>query len=168
MGVLYIRGEIQNEHTLLMGRVTWYITCQSFLLTVYAISYSNSRMPNWFSNIVLPFLAIIITILAQYMINGATTTIEMWGKLRVSLIQEYSKLDSILIPRWRSSQASKKDHIHRRASWFPNLIPLIFFLTWVVIAYFSWHDPWVPIPELTKDCWIHVCPSQKSISSSGA
>ena len=28
----YFRGEIKHEHALLAGRVTWYITCQSFFV----------------------------------------------------------------------------------------------------------------------------------------
>jgi hypothetical protein len=28
----YIRSESKHEHSLFTGRVTWYITCQSFLL----------------------------------------------------------------------------------------------------------------------------------------
>lgn len=141
----YFRGEIQHEHSLLMGRVTWYITCQSFLLTVYAITYSNSKQPNWFSNLLLPFLAIIVSFLSYYMIQGATKTIDMWGKLRVDLVKKNSGLNPIVIPRWRSD-APKDDPIHLRALWFPQFISAIFIIIWVLIAYLSWKFPWLKPP----------------------
>jgi hypothetical protein len=121
----YFRSETQHEHTLLLGRVSWYITCQSFLITVYAISFSNSRHPNWFSNIVLPGLAIIVSVLAFFMIEGATVTINMWGRMRNDLVQVTPKLDSVIIPRWRS-HAKFSDPIHVRALWFPRLITIVF------------------------------------------
>lgn len=144
----YFRGEIQHEHTLLLGRVSWYITCQSFLITVYAITYSNSRQPNWFSNLVLPALAIIVSVLAYFMIEGATKTINMWGKLRNELIavsaaaQPGSGLDSVIIERWRSG-ANHNDPIHARALWFPRFITIVFIAFWVSISIVSWKCPWL-------------------------
>jgi hypothetical protein len=138
----YFPSKIQHEHSLLMGRVTWYITCQSFLLTVYAITYSNSQGLNWFSNLLLPILAIIVSFLSYFMIQGATKTIDMWGKLRLKLVIENSKLDPVLIPRWRSN-APKDDPIHLRALWFPQFISILFVVIWVLIAYFSWRFPWL-------------------------
>lgn len=146
----YFRGEIQHEYNLLMGRVTWYITCQSFLLTVYAISYSNSKQPNWFSNGLLPCLAIIVSILAYFMIEGATRTIDMWRKLCIGLIKKSAEVDPsaglnpIIIPRWRSD--AKNDFIHLRALWFPQFITVIFVITWILIAYFSCKVPWLKPP----------------------
>jgi hypothetical protein len=138
----YFRSEIQHEHTLLLGRVSWYITCQSFLITVYAISFSNSRHPNWFSNITLPALAIIVSVLAFFMIEGATVTINMWGKMRNDLVQETPNLDSVIIPRWRS-QARYNDPIHVRALWFPRLITIVFIFFWIVISIASWKHSWL-------------------------
>jgi uncharacterized membrane protein YhdT len=141
----YFREEIQHEHTLLMGRVTWYITCQSFLLTVYGITYSNSRGPNWFSNILLPILGISVTFLALNMIQGATLTIKMWSEMRVDLINNYPELDPVLITRWRSNSNGQnhKDAIHVKALWFPRFIPMIFLITWILISYLSWQNPWL-------------------------
>jgi hypothetical protein len=104
----YIRAETKHEHSLLISRVTWYITCQSFLLTVYAVSYCNSRTPNWFSNVLLPLLAIAITVPAYYMIRGATETIKQWSELRVAWLQKYFKLCPIFIERWYSDQKWSK------------------------------------------------------------
>jgi hypothetical protein len=134
-----------------MGRVTWYITCQSFLLTIYALTYSNNRGPNWFSNGLLPLLAIIISSLAYFMIQGATRTINMWGKLRQQLVIESSRsnpeqgLNPLLIERWRLHD--RRDWIHIRALWFPQFITGVFILTWIVIAYWSCQVPWIsPTP----------------------
>jgi hypothetical protein len=146
----YVRGETKHEHSLLTGRVTWYITCQSFLLTVYAVSYCNSKAPNWFSNLLLPFLAIAITVLASYMIQGATTTIEMWSKLRFALLQKHPELSPILISRWHLPTLkgpvclrTSKDFIHLKALWFPRFIPFLFTIAWIAIAFFSWKYPWI-------------------------
>jgi hypothetical protein len=138
----YVRSESKHEHSLLTGRVTWYITCQSFLLTAYAVSYANNKGPNWFSNLLLPFLAIVITIPAFSMIYGATATIEMWSELRVELLKKHDELTAILISRWHPNRLSK-DSIHFRALWFPKFIPFLFATVWLVIAFFSYQSPWV-------------------------
>jgi hypothetical protein len=143
----YFRSEIQHEHSLLMGRVAWYITCQSFLITVYAVSFGAVKRFNWFSNILLPTLAITISILAYFMIQGATTTINMWGELRRDLINFSTSsrpgtgLDPILIQRWRSDFG--RDAIHQRALWFPQFITIIFMVFWIVVSLLSWRSPWI-------------------------
>lgn len=143
----YVRGEIQHEHTLLLGRVSWYITCQSFLITVYAVTYSNSRQPNWFSNFVLPLLAVIVSILAYFMIEGATKTINMWGTMRTKLVSVSAPspghgLDPVIIPRWRSD-AKTRDFIHERALWFPRFIPIVFSAFWILVSIASSKFPWL-------------------------
>ena len=139
----YIRGEVKHEHNLLSARVAWYITCQSFLLTVYDLSYTNSRGPNWFSNLLLPCLAISVSILAYYMIAGATQTIGMWASLREALISAHPRLDPILIERWRSTKRHRDDKIHIRAMWFPRVITGLFIFTWFLIGLVSWLKPWI-------------------------
>lgn len=143
----YVRSEIQHEHSLLLGRVAWFITCQSFLITVYAVSFSAVKRFNWFSNILLPTLAITISFLAFFMIHGATTTINMWGELRKDLIrfsassQPGTGLDPILIQRWRSDFG--RDAIHERALWFPQFITIVFMVFWIVVSLLSWRSPWI-------------------------
>jgi hypothetical protein len=138
----YFRSEIKHEHALLTGRVTWYITCQSFLLTVYAISYSNCRGYNWFSNIFLPTFSILLTFLALNMIQGAILTIRMWNEMRKHLIKKNRMLNSIIITRWRYP-ARAYDAIHHRSLWFPRLVPMLFMVAWIVIAIFSSTHPWL-------------------------
>lgn len=126
----FFRAETRHEHALLLGRVSWYMTCQSFLITVYAVTYSNAKHPNWFSNFALPALAIIVSILAYYMIDGATQTINMWGDLRNHLLSASTSisgqgLDPVMISRWRTG-GSKRDIIHRQSLWFPQFIALVF------------------------------------------
>jgi hypothetical protein len=143
----YFRGEIKHEHALLMGRVTWYITCQSFLLTVYAISYSNCRGHNWFSNLFLPLFSILVTFLALNMITGATLTIRMWSEMRKHLIIANPSLNSVIITRWRHP-AIRNDAIHDRSLWFPRFIPILFMVAWILIAVLSWASPWLlPLPK---------------------
>ena len=143
----YFLGEIKHEHALLTARVTWYITCQSFLLTVYAISYANCRGWNWFSNIFLPLFSIAITFLALNMILGATLTIHMWSDMRAHLIRANPRLNSVIITRWRS-QVMHNDPIHVKSLWFPKFIPMLFFAAWILIAILSWQYPWLsPLPK---------------------
>lgn len=133
----YIRGEIQHEHNLLKGRVTWYITCQSFLITAYVLSYKEKISPIWFSNLLLPILALIITILAYSMIRGTLTTIEMWGKLQYNSIAVYSKLNSLMIEPWHL----ENDPISRNSLMFPRVIPLIFGIFWTIVLVSPWINP---------------------------
>ena len=143
----YFRDEIKHEYTLLTGRVTWYITCQSFLLTVYAISYANSGGRNWFSNFFLPPFSITVTLLALNMINGATITILMWSDMRRHLITANPRLNSVIITRWRRPE-NNDDAIHLRSLWFPKLIPTLFIVAWALIAILSWFYPWLkPLPK---------------------
>ena len=135
----YIRGEIKHEYDLLKGRVTWYITCQSFLITAYVLSCNESKSPNWFSNYLLPLLAFCITILAISMIQDTITTIKMWIELRDSLIANKSFLKHLIIKRWHS----KSDPLAQSALMFPHLIPIIFGIFWLVIFVCSWSTPWI-------------------------
>ena len=145
----YFRGEVKHEHALLTGRVTWYITCQSFLLTVYAISYANSGGHNWFSNFFLPLFSITVTFLALNMINGATLTIHMWNEMMKHLITEHPGLNLVIITRWRQSENNNKyDAIHARSLWFPMQIPKLFMVAWILIALISWKHHWLlPLPK---------------------
>ena len=148
----YFRGEIKHEYALLTSRLTWYITCQSFLLTTYAISYSNCRGYNWFSHIFLPLFAISVTLLALNMIQGATLTIRMWSEMRKHLIMKNPTLNSVIITRWRHPSKHKYDAIHIRSLWFPRFIPMLFMVAWILIFILSWWKrpcllPLLPLPR---------------------
>jgi hypothetical protein len=142
----YFRSEIQYEHQMLMGRVTWFITCQSFLVAAYTVSYTRLGQPNWFSNRALPVLAVMISFLAYFMIEGAANTIDQWNGLRRSLVNVAAGsahgMDSILIRRWRSG-SHRWDFVHMSALWFPRLIPFVFMVFWLVISIQSQMRPWI-------------------------
>jgi len=76
------------------------------------------------------------------MIEGATKTINMWGRMRNDLIQAASGLDPVIIPRWRSD-VKYGDPIHVRALWFSRFITIVFIFFWVVISIASWMFPWL-------------------------
>lgn len=128
-----IRKETHQEHALLMGRVTWYITCQSFLLTIYAITSTRAGKWNAFSNQLLPGLAIVLSILAVLMIHGSTSTIASWGQLRRQLLLAQPALSGLMIRRWHHN-AKGRDWIHASSLLFPQLIPLLFIAIWLIIA----------------------------------
>jgi hypothetical protein len=128
-----IRKETHQEHALLMGRVSWYITCQSFLLTIYAITSTHTGKWNAFSNQLLPGLAIVLSILAVLMIHGSTATIASWRHLRRQLLLAQPGLSGLLIRRWHHN-ASGKDWIHDSSLLFPQLIPMLFVAIWLLIA----------------------------------
>ena len=144
----YYRSEAQYEHGVLTGRVTWLITCQSFLVAAYTVSYTRLGQPNWFSNQALPLLAFVLSLLAFFMIKGATDTIDMWWELRRDLVAVAALsppgLDPILIRRWRSGK-HHDDFIHTSSLLFPRLIPFVFMIFWVVVARLSYLLPWISV-----------------------
>lgn len=144
----YFRSEVQYEHGVLTGRVTWLITCQSFLVAAYTVSYTRLGQPNWFSNQALPLLAFLLSLLAFFMIEGAVRTINMWWTLRRDLVAVAALsppgLDPILIPRWRSLK-HQKDFIHTSSLLFPRLIPFLFMVFWIVVARRSYLLPWISV-----------------------
>jgi hypothetical protein len=89
---------------MLMGRVTLFLTCQSFLVAAYAVSCTRLGQPNWFSNRALPVLAVMISFLAYFMIEGAANAMDQWNGLRRSLVGSFAQewlvvatLDSVCV-----------------------------------------------------------------------
>ncbi len=132
----FLRKEIQHEHSLLSGRVSWLITSQSFLLTIFAVMTEKNQTWTWFPNLLLPILAILIALMAMAMIFAATSTIASWAEQRKQLMASYPMLDPLLIRRWRSG-LTDIDWLHERSIWFPQLMPVLFILVWLAILFFS-------------------------------
>ncbi|MEB3317399.1 MAG: hypothetical protein VKO39_04590 [Cyanobacteriota bacterium] len=139
----FIRKETHQEHVLLMGRVTWYITCQSFLLTIYAVTSLHSCEWNAFSNLRLPSLAILLSVLAMLMILVTTSSIKSWGNQRDQIVKAYPQFSPLLLERWRHHRQSK-DWIHSVSLLFPKLIPVLFITAWLIIAFFP-QALWLPV-----------------------
>jgi hypothetical protein len=117
-------------------------------VAAYTVSYTRLGQPNWFSNQALPLLAFVLSLLAYFMIEGATKTINMWWVLRRDLVAVAALsppgLDPILIRRWRSD-SHHDDFIHTSSLLFPRLIPFVFMIFWVVVSLLSDLLPWISV-----------------------
>lgn len=145
-----IRSEIQAEHTLVSHRLTWYVTSQSFLMTAYAVSWNHEHELRVFFKYVIPSVGVLLSILVWIGVHYALVVQrdvidlqkEVLARMRNSLqdskdesekerIQEYTKITGEGRPTKMKS--------HKRATLPPRLIPVLFFLTWILALGFSWN-----------------------------
>lgn len=81
-----LREDIQAENTLIASRVTWYVTSQAFLLTAYATSWNPNFGWPLFFHCVLPFAAIVLSIVIFTSIYAATWAQDVYLREQVSLV----------------------------------------------------------------------------------
>jgi len=124
----FYRDEIKQEFNLIAHRLTWYVTCQSFLLTAFAISKGNLPGGRWFPAYLLPTIAIALSILSFFPIKFAAQAIEKWLLKQTSLLDDRSF--GLL-----EYQIERPGHIHWVSMWFPQLLPFVFSGAWVWILY---------------------------------
>lgn len=82
----YYRTE--HEHSLLGQRVSWYMTCQSFLIIAFASGLGNSNV--YFRlgiALILPTLGIITSILIKPSINEAIAIVHQWAAKEHEVLQ---------------------------------------------------------------------------------
>ncbi len=102
----YFKRWRQNEYDLLNQRVTSFITCQSFLLTAYAVSYVNSPgANNWFSRILLPALGIMLSVVIVFPIRYSILTVDSW------MIKHWDAVDGL----WREIETRPNPEAYRPA-----------------------------------------------------
>lgn len=85
----YYRAETRHEYSLLGQRVSWYVTCQSFLIIAFSSGMSN---PNVYFRLgvalILPILGIVTSVLIKPSIHGAITIINKWGAKEYEVLQD--------------------------------------------------------------------------------
>ena len=81
-----LREDIQAEHNLIAGRVNWYVTSQSFLLTAYATSWNFNFGWRMFFHSVLPLAAIVLSVVILASIYAATWAQDVYLREQEKLV----------------------------------------------------------------------------------
>jgi hypothetical protein len=126
----FCREEIRHEFALLSVRMTWYVTCQSFLITAFAIFTANNFLKSfpWF-NLCIAVLGIVTSYLTLSPIKATHETIAMWlEKQRAvfsipQLQEDHSKIH-YSIPR--NFLTISADARHQKSLIFSRYNPWIF------------------------------------------
>jgi hypothetical protein len=135
----YYRAETKHEFSLLGQRVSWYVTCQSFLIIAFSSGMSN---PNVYFRLgiglILPTLGIITSILIKPSIDGAITIINQWGAKEYEVLQNEDLKDfkikrayEKVSPKSHIKFEQKTDVIKRESLKFAKHIPIVFIYAWV-------------------------------------
>lgn len=137
----FYRIETRHEYSLLGQRVSWYVTCQSFLIIAFASGMGNSNV--YFRlgvALILPILGIVTSILTKPSINGAIAVINQWGAKEHEVLQN-EDLKDFQVKRVyeKVSPSSKKveqktDVIQRESLKFAKLVTVIFIYGWVCLC----------------------------------
>jgi hypothetical protein len=122
-----IRDEIRSEHALIGTRLNWYVTSQSFLVTAFAICESNGFVWfHWFATIVVPSVGLVASVLIFPSILAASATITLWHEKQKDFFESHKEFEAAFgmeRPSW----------VERRGLLFPQIMPVLFGLLWLVI-----------------------------------
>ena len=122
-GYAYLREELRFEHTLLGGRMTYYMTSQSFLFTAAAIARSmNWHGFYWFSGALLPIVGIVASAVLLESIHAAYGRMDQW-RLREKMFEGTHPLVVLYL-----------EEKHRKSLLFTSLMPWLFLIVWPVFA----------------------------------
>ncbi len=137
----YYRNETMHEYSLLGQRVSWYVTCQSFLIIAFSFGMGNSNI--YFRlgvGLILPTLGIVTSILIKPSIDGAIAIINKWGEKEYEVLQD-DKLDDFKIKRVYEKARSnshkveqKKDLIKTESLKFARYISVVFTYGWLCLC----------------------------------
>jgi hypothetical protein len=121
-GYKYLREELRFENTLLVGRLTAYITSQSFLFTASAVARgTNWRGFYWISGGLLPLVGVAASVIMLEVVRTA-----------------YGRMDE-----WRAKEKAFAGHplvvlypegAHKRSLLFTTLMPCLFLAVWVAFV----------------------------------
>ena len=136
----FYRAEIMHEFGLLSGRVSTYVTSQSFLTIAYTSAMGNSN-PRWGALFTLIFpcalalLGIMLSLRARDAIEAAVETITLWHAKQRQLFEADATMDAYRIQRTGAdTPGALVDAVHRRSLAFSRLMPRIFLLAWCVFG----------------------------------
>jgi len=137
----YYRNETMHEYSLLGQRVSWYVTCQSFLIIAFSSGMGNSN--TYFRlgvGLILPTLGIVTSILIKPSIDGAIAIINKWGEKEYEVLQD-DKLEDFKIKRvYEKSRSNshkveqKKDLIKTESLKFARYISVVFTYGWLCLC----------------------------------
>jgi hypothetical protein len=122
-GYKYLREELRFEHTLLGGRMTYYITSQSFLFTAAAIARgTNWHGFYWFSGVLLPVVGVAASVVILYSIHTAYGRMDQWRAKEKEFLGRHPLV--VLYPEDK----------HRQSLLFTTLMPRLLLAVWLVLA----------------------------------
>lgn len=122
-GYKYLREELRFEHTLLGGRMTYYITSQSFLFTAAAIARAtNWNGFHWFSGALIPLVGIASSAVILYSIHAAYGRMDEWRAKEKEFAGSHPLV--VIFPEEK----------HKKSLLFTSLMPWLFLGVWVVLA----------------------------------
>ena len=131
----FIRQEVMFEYQLMSSRISWLITCQSFLIAAYTFSFGNVFIykAGWFVQYVLPILGLLLCVPAFIGILGASRTISDWRSKQYALLIDAglsSELAKYLIDRFKTPPPN--DYIHKVSERFAISLPIALSVFWVI------------------------------------
>ena len=122
-GYKYLREELRFEHTLLGGRMTYYMTSQSFLFTTAAIARTMEwRGVYWFSGVLVPLIGFAASVVLLDSIHAAYGRMDAWRAIEKEFAGRHPLV--VLYPEDK----------HRKSLMFTTLMPWLFIAVWVVLA----------------------------------
>ena len=140
----FIRRETSHEPTLLNGRISWLVTCQSFLIAAYILILccKPAYSALWLSHFLLPITGMVIAGTAIPGCLGACDTINIWRKRQYELLKEndiQNELKDIVIYRWLKDP--NDDSIHKNSMRFSVFLAPFLLVFWLVLFILIWISP---------------------------
>ena len=121
-GYLYLREEMRFEHTLLGGRMTYYMTGQSFLFTAAAVARgTNWEGFYWLSGGVLPLVGVSGSVVMLLAIRAAYARMAVWREKE----KRYDGRHPLVYVN--------PDGKHRHTLLFSTLMPWVFLAVWAAM-----------------------------------
>jgi hypothetical protein len=137
----FYRAEIKHELNLLSGRVSAYITSQSFLVTAFALSIGGTKRPSTpFLELAFPVtlaaLGIIAALQARPGIMDACEVVRRWLEKERELHAQEPQLESYRIERpvAVNRRGQSMDVMHERSLAIAMWSPRTFLIAWPVFA----------------------------------
>ena len=128
----FFRDEIKHEFNLLGQRMGWYVTCQSFLITAFAISLgARFKGPPWFSY-TIALIGVATSALVYPAITGAHKTIDMYLRKKRELFRGAPELTELQIAR--DEFEVNADGVHKQSLAFSWLVPVMMAVLWMGMA----------------------------------
>jgi hypothetical protein len=132
----FIRNEISHEFALLNGRVSWFASCQAFLIASFTLSIGNAAVHHagWLAHYVLPVLGLLLCATVVPGILGAVKAIDLWLGRQHAFLQNPSvraEMKAVFIDRF--FEAPNEDLVHHRSLWFALSLPGVIAFFWVTV-----------------------------------
>ena len=125
-----LHDEIFREHQLISNRLTWYVTSQSFLMTVYAIVLGKDNQGAFMARWLIPSLGLLISVSILFSIYAALRAMADTKDRITPLAQE---------PEFKDLPVcGEKPWVHFLGMLPPRVIPVLFLVTWLLLLGHSW------------------------------